>query len=286
MRIPMNQLLHGIVATESIIPAINVSSYEMICAIFRAADREHSPVIVQSAWCEIERMGISLLQYIVQEVGEMYPKVPYALHLDHGANFQECVLAMNKGFSSVMFDGSHLEYEKNCEHTAKVVEVAHTLDISVEGEIGVLGGEGTDSLTDPVQAVDFIKMTGVDALAPAVGTAHGMYTGPVTLDIPRLKRIFNDTGIPLVLHGGSGVPVKLIHQAGESGVAKMNFSTTVRKKFKNSLVSHLQEQPEDIDIISILAAPVEACTEEIQSLMQMCRSSGKADLYSKFRPKL
>lgn len=286
MQMTLKKLLNTIVATESIIPAINTSSYEMTTAVFKAARKENSPVIVQSAWCEISRIGIPLMKSMIRKVGDQYPEVPYAVHLDHGASFQECIKAMQGGFTSVMFDGSAMRYKDNCLITSQVATAAHAVNISVEGEVGVIGGEletdETDfsaSLTEPEQAEDFVRKTEIDALAPSVGTTHGFYKGPVTIDIDRLKKIFTLTGIPLVLHGGSGVPVELIQKAAKCGVAKMNFSTTVRKRFRDSLDNHLKKYPDDIDIISIMDVPTVACTEEIRSIMRMCKSSDMGKLY-------
>lgn len=181
-------------------------------------------------------------------------KVPICIHLDHGPSFESCVKAIHYGFTSVMYDGSRLSNEENIANTRKIVEMAHAVDITVEAEIGHVGGaekpedgwkeiEADSSMyTRPDDAVDFVARTGVDALAVAIGSVHGVYRGTPKLDIERLKELRKAVDIPLVMHGGSGLPDSAFRAAIENGINKINFFTgmslaateTVREKLKEA----------------------------------------------------
>jgi fructose-bisphosphate aldolase class II len=160
--------------------------------------------------------------------------IPVVLNLDHGTSFDAVMKAIRLGFTSVMFDGSGLSYEENIRQTAEVVKMCHALGISVEAELGAVGGDEGGSLygscdsskfTDPSKATDFVTRTGIDALAVAIGNAHGKYRGEPKLDFPRLQAIQEQTGLPLVLHGGSGISDADFRKAISLGIHKINFYT-------------------------------------------------------------
>lgn len=235
--VSLRQLLDHAAENSYGLPAFNVNNLEQIQAIMQAADECDSPVIMQGSAGARKYAGEAFLRHLIAAAVEAYPHIPIVMHQDHGASPAVCINAIRSGFSSAMMDGSLMtdaktpsSYEYNVEVTAKVVEMAHAVGVSVEGELGCLGslesgmGEAEDGhgaegklshdqlLTDPEQAADFVKQTGVDALAIAIGTSHGAYkftrkpTGDI-LAIERVKEIHQR--IPnthLVMHGSSSVP--------------------------------------------------------------------------------
>ena len=278
--VSMRQLLDHAAENSYGVPAFNVNNLEQIQAIMQAADETESPVIMQASAGARKYAGEPFLRHLILAAVEMYPHVPVVMHQDHGASPAACQRSIRSGFTSVMMDGSLKEdmktpapYEYNVEVTAKVVEMAHAVGVSVEGELGCLGsletmtagkedGSGAEGelthdmlLTDPDQAADFVRQTGVDALAIAIGTSHGAYkftrkpTGDI-LAIDRIKQI--NRRIPnthLVMHGSSsvpqdwlqvirdnggemketyGVPVEEIQEGIKHGVRKVNIDTDIR----------------------------------------------------------
>jgi ketose-bisphosphate aldolase len=267
------------------IPAFNVNNLEMIQGALRAAHEARSPVIIQTAREEIEYAGDNTLYDIVTSVGRQYD-VPFALHLDHGPNFETAVECLRKGYTSVMFDGSALPFEENRDQTRRVVDAAHAVGVSVEAELGKLGGlneMGTEdreaALTDPVKAQEFVEATDVDIFAPAIGTAHGFYKGEPFLDFPRLEEINGRIGRPLVLHGGSGLSAEAVKTGIGYGISKINFSTSLRKAFLDAAKDYMEEHPEDLMTMNVLAPAVEAFKEMAVHLIKMCGADGKASLY-------
>jgi len=214
--------------------------------------------------------------------------VPFTLHLDHGGTFDDVIRAINCGFTSVMIDGSLLPYEENVALTKKVVEAAHTIGISVEGELGTIGSTGTSVeggvtkviYTDPVQAVDFVARTGVDSLAIAIGTAHGIYPKNIKpeLKLDILTDIAHRLDIPLVLHGGSANPDNEIASAVEIGIQKVNISSDMKaayfKKCRELLAEHEWWDPN-----VIYPDCIKAAKEVIRFKMALFNSINKANLY-------
>jgi fructose-bisphosphate aldolase class II len=297
--VSMRQLLDHAAENGYGLPAFNVNNLEQVQAIMEAASETDSPVIMQASAGARKYAGETFLKYLIEAAVLSFPKTPVAMHQDHGQSPAVCEGAIKLGFSSVMMDGS-LEadgktiasYEYNVDVTKKVVDMAHRLGVSVEGELGCLGsletmkgdkedGHGTDAtmtremlLTDPEQAADFVKKTGVDALAIAIGTSHGAYkftrkpTGDI-LAIDRIKEIHRR--IPnthLVMHGSSsvpqdllaeireyggnmketyGVPVEEIQEAIKHGVRKINIDTDIRLAMTAAVRKFLAENPEKFD---------------------------------------
>ena len=207
-------------AEKQAIAAFNVPNLEMIRSAIQAAEEVNTPVILQHAeghgsLISLEEIGPIMLQYAKRS------KVPVVVHLDHGKSFEIIMQAMKLGFTSVMIDASDLPFEENIARTKEIVKIAHSLGVSVEAELGHVftsslgGGEGrapdddqigeTDIYTDPKQAKDFVDATAVDCLAVAFGTVHGVYLKEPKLDLDRVKKIYDEVKIPLVMHGGSGV---------------------------------------------------------------------------------
>lgn len=212
-------------------------------------------------------------------------KVPVALHLDHGTSFEQIVACVRYGFSSVMIDASKLPLEENIAMVNKVIEVAKKgAGLSVEAELGKIGGTEDDIsvserealMTLPEEAVKFVESTDLDALAVAIGTAHGPYKGTPKLDFARLDKINQVVSIPLVLHGASGVPDEAITKAVSLGICKVNIDTQLRQAFVGGVRKILAEKPNEIDPRKVLAPAKEAMKEVVKDKMRLFGCAGKA----------
>ncbi|HHT46106.1 MAG TPA: class II fructose-1,6-bisphosphate aldolase [Firmicutes bacterium] len=263
--------------------AFNANNMEIVQAIIESAVEERSPVIIQASQGAIKYAGLDFIVSMVMTAAES-ADVPVVLHLDHGTDFSQVMRCIRHGFSSVMYDGSRLPLNENISITKKVVEVARAVGVSVEAELGKIGGTEDDVsvderdalFTDPQEAKIFVEETGVDALAVAIGTAHGVYKGEPKLDFPRLRKIKELTDVPIVMHGSSGVPDAAIRQAVELGVSKINIDTDIRQAFVRSAVAYMKENPDNIDPRKILAPAKESAKKIIREKMRLFGSSGKA----------
>lgn len=263
--------------------AFNANNMEIVQAIVEAAVEEKSPVILQASQGAIRYAG---LDYIVAMVktGARGANVPVVLHLDHGTDFLQVMRCIRAGFSSVMFDGSSLPLQENIEITRRVVEIGRAVGVSVEGELGKIGGTEDDIsvseqdalFTDPLDAQKFVSESGVDALAIAFGTAHGPYKGNPELDFPRLEKIRELTGAPIVMHGASGVPDEDVRRGIDLGVRKINIDTELRQSFSGALKTYISENPDNIDPRKILTPAKEAMKSIVKKKMRLFGSSGKA----------
>jgi len=263
--------------------AFNANNMEIVQAILAAAEKENAPVIMQASQGAIKYAGLDFLTGIV-ELAANSSKVPVALHLDHGTDFDQVVKCIRSGFSSVMYDGSKLPIEENIAITRKVLEIANAIDVSVEAELGKIGGtednvhvsEKEAMYTDPEEARYFVEQTGIKSLAIAIGTAHGQYKGEPKLDFERLAKIKSLVNIPIVLHGSSGVPDESVRQAIKLGVRKVNIDTNIREAFVGEMRRVIAEKPDEIDPRKILGPARDAATEIIRQKMRVFGSSGKA----------
>ncbi len=261
--------------------AFNVYNLETVQAVISGAEKLNSPVILQTSEGAVNYAGINVLSSLVKLVADK-SKIPVALHLDHGKDLEVIKQAIIQGYNSVMIDASDKNFEDNVRITRRVVELAHKKNVSVEAELGTIGGKEDSikskiQLTDPEQARDFVERTGIDFLAVAIGTSHGAYKfkGMAKLDIGRLKEINNLCRIPLVLHGGSQVPGWVVKQAGRygarleksqgvpdsqvkqaisNGVVKINTDTDLRIAFSAGLRKYLKENSSSIDIRGLLSS--------------------------------
>ncbi len=263
--------------------AFNCNNMEIVQAIIRAAEAENAPVILQASQGAIKYAGLGFIAALArQAVHET--RIPVALHLDHGTSFEQVVRCIRAGFSSVMIDGSGLPLEENIALTKRAVETAHPVDVSVEAELGRIGGTEDDIsvderdalFTDPDEAYRFVQETGVDALAVAVGTAHGRYKGVPKLDFMRLREIRARVKVPLVLHGSSGVPGEAIQEAVRLGVSKVNIDTDIRQGFTDEVRRVLAENPDEIDPRKVLGPAREAAVAVIREKIRLFGSAGKA----------
>jgi len=285
--------------------AFNVNNLESVLAVSEAAGEEKSPAIVAATPSAIKYGGLPYLAKIVKTAAESSP-APMSLHLDHGEDFDTVSKCISAGFTSVMIDGSHLKFEENIALTKRVVDLAHPKKVSVEAELGRLAGveektvaEKEAILTDPDSAEEFVKRTGVDALAVAVGTSHGAYKfkAEPRLDFERLKIISEKVDIPLVLHGASSVPKWIIEKAAKYGaqlegakgipeehiqkaislgIAKINIDTDLRLAFTATVREVLTNSPKEFDPRKILGPAKDAMKEVIKGKMRLFDSSGKA----------
>ncbi|WP_003542720.1 class II fructose-1,6-bisphosphate aldolase [Desulfotomaculum nigrificans] len=281
--VPVKELLKKAEEGKYAVGAFNVNNMEIVQAILAAAEAERAPVIMQASQGAIKYAGIEYI-YTLASLAASQATVPVALHLDHGTSFEQCMKCIRVGFTSVMIDGSKLPLEENIALTNKVLEVARATGVSVEAELGKIGGTEDDIhvdekeafFTDPEEARYFVEKTGVDALAPSVGTAHGQYKGIPKLDFPRLEKIAQLVKIPLVLHGSSGVPDEAIQEAIRLGVRKVNIDTNIREAFTNTCREVLGKNPKEIDPRKVLGPAREAATQVIREKIRVFGSAGKA----------
>jgi fructose-bisphosphate aldolase class II len=287
------------------IGAFNVQNLESMSAIAEAATEEKSPVIMQITPSVIKYAGLTYISNLVKTAAELAP-VPVAMHLDHGDSFETAAKCVEAGFSSVMIDGSFLDFDDNVAVTKRVVSVAHPKGVSVEAELGKLAGveersvaEKDAILTDPDNAVEFVEKTGVDTLAVAIGTSHGAYKfkSEAKLDLERLKMISAKVSIPLVLHGASSVPQEIVEKANRYGaelsgakgipedqyrkaislgIAKINIDTDLRLAFTATVREVLNNSPKNFDPRKILGPARDAMKEVAKGKMRLFGSSGKA----------
>ncbi|MEW6572806.1 MAG: class II fructose-1,6-bisphosphate aldolase [Bacillota bacterium] len=264
--------------------AFNCNNMEIVQAIVAAAEAENAPVILQASQGAIKYAGLNYIAAMAKNaIAEAH--VPVALHLDHGTSFEQVVRCIAAGFSSVMIDGSRLPLEENISLTRQVVTVARAVRVSVEAELGKIGGTEDDIsvaeaealFTDPDEAVYFVNQTGVDALAVAIGTAHGRYKGEPRLDFERLSRIAGLIQVPLVLHGSSGVPAEAIREAIRRGIRKVNIDTDIREAFTGALRQVLESDPGEIDPRKVLGPAREAAVNVIRGKIRLFGSANKAN---------
>lgn len=231
MLVNLKEILEDAKNKKYAVGHFNMLNLEMARGIIEAAEEEKSPLILGVAEVHFPLIPFEYASIIMKHIAEN-AKVPVCLHLDHSTKFETVLHAIKAGFTSVMYDGSSLPYEENIKNTIEVAKVAHPLNVSVEAELGHVGlgsnsnDYGSDELyTKPNEAVDFIEKTKVDALAVAIGTAHGKYIKKPVLDITRLDKIYAVSPKPLVLHGGSGLTDDDFKETVKHGISKVNICT-------------------------------------------------------------
>lgn len=239
MLVSMKEMLLDAKRNHYAIPAFDVSNYEMMKAVLETCEEMKSPALIMALGVDLQGKNMDLLSSMINGASKFF-NVPVCLHLDHATDFDFIKKAIDSGFSSVMIDASVLPFEENAKKTAEVVKYAHSKGISVEAELGHVGNAsvgsisetGTDvdpgeSLTDPKEVIKFVDITDVDALAVAIGTAHGVYQKTPELRIDRLDEITAVCDRPLVLHGGSGTPADQMENAIKHGITKINIYSDV-----------------------------------------------------------
>lgn len=313
--VPMKQILDEARKKGYGVGAYNVNNMEQIQAIMAAAQKTQSPVIIQASRGALKYTNFTYLRHLMLAAVEENPTIPIAMHLDHGNSLETVKKAISLGFTSVMIDGSLLEdgktpsdYEYNVRVTKAVVEYAHQFGVTVEGEIGRLGGiedgvgSGSAHITEPKEAKRFVEETGVDALAIAIGTSHGAYKfkGAVNLALDVLKEVRRLIDTPLVLHGASsvpkeltdtvnkyggkmpgtsGVPMSSLQEAIKLGITKINVDTDGRLAVTATIRKVFAESPDKFDPRDYLGPAREALTELIASKMRDFGTAGHASDY-------
>ncbi|WP_353893195.1 class II fructose-1,6-bisphosphate aldolase [Proteinivorax hydrogeniformans] len=281
--VTLRELLKDAQEKNYAVGAFNTNNMEIVQAIIEAAEEERSPVILQASQGGVKYAGLDYVVAMV-EAAAKNATVPVALHLDHGTSFEQIIKCVRAGFSSVMFDGSKHPLEENIEKTAKVIEIAHAAGLSVEAELGKIGGTEDDitvseedaMMTNPEEAKYFVEKTNVDALAIAIGTAHGPYKGEPKLDFDRLKTIRSMVSTPLVLHGASGVGEESIKKVIELGITKINIDTDIRQAFTRGVQDVVNSKPEEYDPRKILGPAKEEMKKIIKEKMQLFGCANKA----------
>lgn len=270
---PSLPMLQAAAREQRAVAALNFYNAETLRAHIEAARSERAPLILQTTESTIRYLGLELIVSMARAAAAEL-ETPVALHLDHGASIELARRAIEAGYSSVMIDGSALPFEENCELTRQVVVLAHTAGVSVEAELGHVGAAANEDAqacyTQPDAAQEFVRRTGVDALAVAIGTAHGFYRGEVRLDFERLRAIRDALpDKPLVLHGGSGVPDALVRRAIQNGISKLNIGTEVKDTF-TAHVKRALNQTDDIDLRRTFTPAVAAVRELSRSKLRLC----------------
>lgn len=261
--------------------AFNAENMETVQAIAEAAALMKAPVIIQTTSGSVKFAGLDFFAAMAAAAVKKY-NCTAALHLDHGTDYDLCQNAVQAGYTSVMIDGSKFELEKNIELSKKVVDYAAPYGISVEAEIGRLGGKEDDSenetssYTDPSEAAYFARQTGVHSLAIAIGTAHGIYKVKPVLDIERISAVRALTDVPLVLHGASGLSEDNIKSCIEKGICKVNFATELRQAFTGTVKDYLANNINCIDPKEYLRAARENVKQKVIKYIKVCGCAGKA----------
>ena len=264
--------------------AFNVENMEMVMAVVEAAEELNSPVIMQTTPSTVKYADVEFFLANAKVAAEK-ANVPIAMHLDHGNSFELAIKAFRAGYTSVMIDGSHSSFEENIELTKSVVDVCNCANIPVEAELGKVGGKeddldgGDGGYTDPEEAKQFVEKTGVDSLAVAIGTAHGVYKGEPKLDLDRLSEIRKVVDIPLVLHGGSSNKDEEIAKAVKIGISKINISSDIKVAFYDKCREVLNAHPEYREPLEIYPEPIKACREVIAHKVNLFDSADKVKYY-------
>ena len=264
------------------IGAFNVENMEMVMAVISAAEEMNAPVIMQTTPSTVKYAGLDYFLANVK-VAASRVNIPVVMHLDHGSSLELASQAFRTGYTSIMIDGSHDDFETNIKLSKSVVDMCKPSGIAVEAELGKVGGKEDDLdggdgdiYTDPLEAKEFVQRTGVDSLAIAIGTAHGMYKGEPKLDLERLSAIREVVSVPLVLHGGSGIPDSKVQEAIRRGICKVNYATELRIAYTSGVNRYLSENPDTIDPKKYNKAGIDEVKKFVIDKMKVCGCVNKA----------
>ena len=283
MLVNMNQVLYSAKKEKYAVGLFNTVDLEFARGVLEAAERTGSPVIIGTAEILFPYGPLEELSYFLLPMAKK-ASVPVVVHLDHGLKRETCIQALELGFSSVMYDCSQDPYGENVRKVREMAEIAHSFGASIEGELGHVGdnedhGEPSEDrsrwLTDPDIAKDYVERTGVDALAIAVGNAHGAYKFPPKLDFMRIRKIAEAVDVPLVLHGGSGLTEDDFRRAIREGISKVNIFTDVNTAAARAVQTRFTEQEKGFT--DLIPSVVEEISRETEKKMVLFDSVGKAD---------
>ena len=269
------------------VPAFNMSSNMILKGVIEACEEKQAPVIIAIHPDELSFLTDDFMPAVREAA--MRTSIPVVIHLDHGATYEQCIHAIQLGFTSVMIDGSHLPFEENIALTKKVVDVAHSVGVSVEGELGTIGTTG-DSIeggtteiiyTKPEDAKVFVEKTGVDSLAIAIGTAHGIYPKGFVpkLKLDLLTEIRNTVDIPLVLHGGSSNADDEIAESVKRGICKINISSDIKYSFMKGVEKYLNEKGFEREPNVIYPSCIKMCRDTIEEKMALFNDIDKVKCF-------
>lgn len=281
--VSMTEMLNKALKEKYAVGQFNINNLEWTQAILQAGQEEKSPIILGVSEGAADYMGgVKVVTAMVNALMEtMDITVPVALHLDHGSSYETVKEAIDAGFSSVMIDNSALPIEDNILNTKKVVDYAHKHGVSVEAEVGTVGGEedgviGNVIYADATECQQIVEEAKIDALAAALGSVHGNYQGEPVLGFDEMKEISELTGIPLVLHGGSGIPEHQIKKAIEYGHTKINVNTELQQIWAKKTREVIAKNPDLYDPRKIIGPGKEDITESVKSHMRIFGSSNQA----------
>jgi tagatose 1,6-diphosphate aldolase GatY/KbaY len=281
--ISSTSLLEQARANGYAIGAFNVHTLEMMQAVVEGAEELKAPLILQTTVGTVKHLGPDYIVAAARTAAKN-ASIPIALHLDHCTDYDLLIRCIREGYTSVMIDASMHTYEENVRRTLEVVKVAKAAGVNVEAELGKVGGvednisvdESEAALADPKECAEFVERTGVPTLAPAIGTAHGIYKGEPNIAFDRLEVIRDMVQVPLVLHGGSGIPDEQVKRCVSLGMAKMNVATELKIAFSNAIKEVFREQPEENDPRKYMVPAKEAVKELAQTKMRLIGSAGRA----------
>ncbi|AYO31339.1 class II fructose-1,6-bisphosphate aldolase [Biomaibacter acetigenes] len=265
------------------IAAFNIHNLETLKAVVETAREERAPVILQATPGTCRHAGVNFL-HAMAKTAALEADIPIALHLDHGDDVELAFKCIDGGFTSIMVDGSKLPFEQNVEMVRKVIDYARPRGVQVEAELGRVGGveeelsvsEYEAAMTEPEKAAEYVERTGVDSLAVAIGTAHGMYKGEPKLDFERLEKIKNLVAVPLVLHGCSGVPDDMVKKAITLGICKINIATDIKIAFAGALLDYFKDNPKEVDPRKYFKPAQDAVKDVVKSKIRLAGSCDKA----------
>jgi 6-phospho-5-dehydro-2-deoxy-D-gluconate aldolase len=281
--VPMKDMLLKAKAGHYAVGQFNINGLLWAQAILQAAEEEQAPVILAASDRLVDYLGgfktiVAMVNGLIEEMGI---SVPVALHLDHGMSVERCKRAIDAGFTSVMIDGSHFPIDQNIAMTKEVVDYAHPKQVTVEGEVGNVGGMEDGMISgikyaDPNECLQLVQETGIDALAAALGSVHGPYKGEPKFGFDEMKQISELTNVPLVLHGGSGIPSYQIKRAIELGHAKINVNTECLQAWTKAIRRKLESDSAVYDPKTILTPGKEAIISTVRAKIKEFDSSQKA----------
>ena len=273
----LREILRDAEVRRYAVGAFNCLSVENVMGAIQAAEELRSPIILQLAEVQFPEAPLELMAQVFLESARR-ASVPVCVHLDHGQSVDTCVRAINLGFRSVMFDGSSLPYDQNASISGIVCQMAHAAGVDMEAELGKVGQSGIDTadvFTDPDEAYLFVRATGVDALAVAIGNLHGNYVHTPRLNISRLIEIHSRVGLPLVLHGGSGTSEEDFKSCIHNGICKINVATAMHRNVSRRLRERLSEKPDE-SYQALKQVMIDASRETVTEHLLLFESNGKA----------
>lgn len=284
MLVTTKEILKKAYAGHYAVPAINTQggTYDIIRSICMAAEELRSPIILAHYTATAAYSGHEWFYRTAKWMAEQV-SVPVAIHLDHGSSLEECVQMLKTGFTSIMYDGSALEVEKNASATNEIIKICHAVDVPVESEIGELarlddqgGLTGSSNKADPDMVKQYLNLCQPDSLAISIGNAHGFYKGDVDIDVEILEKCREFTDIPFVLHGCTGMDEKLILRALNCGVAKINFGTQIRYQYVKYLEEGLKKGIDQGHAWRLSQYVCNALMDDVKKIILLAGSEGKA----------